>query len=54
LIVLSLLALVYGLAKTLMSPDQQWLGLATNVFWLTSGLIALGTIVRAAVWQPRE
>ena len=54
LIVLSLLALAYAFARTLMSPEQQWLGLATNVFWLTSGLIALGTIVRAAVWQPRE
>jgi cellulose synthase (UDP-forming) len=52
LIVLSLLALAYGVARTFMSSEQQWFGLATNVFWLASGLIALMTIVRAAMWQP--
>jgi cellulose synthase (UDP-forming) len=53
LMALSLIALAYAVTRTAMTGGN-WLGIATNVFWLTSGLVALGAIVRAAVWQPQD
>jgi cellulose synthase (UDP-forming) len=53
LLALSCAALCFGVWKAVVARGP-WLGVVTNAFWLTVGALALGAIVRAAVWQPDD
>jgi cellulose synthase (UDP-forming) len=52
LIALSVGAIVYAVLRAALSGHADWMGLATNIFWIANGIAALGAMVSAAVWQP--
>jgi cellulose synthase (UDP-forming) len=52
LMILSVMALIYAVIRQFTGGLHNVMGLVTNALWLGIGLMALGAIVRAAVWQP--
>jgi cellulose synthase (UDP-forming) len=52
LMALSGIAFLFAIVRLLVAGHGNWLGLATNAFWLASGVLALNAIVRASRWQP--
>ncbi len=50
----SLLALGYGLALQLLGLRHNGVGLIANAFWMAIGIFSLSAIVRAAVWTPPD
>lgn len=52
LIVLSIVAMGVGIAQYWFGARSNPLGLLANGFWMTIGVLALWTMVRAALWQP--